>query len=115
MPTTDQAATLTLRLSRAEEWVVHHVVLDALRLVEDETDNESDEEAVLTNGRSVLQKLEGRTHQFTPGELALIHRTCSNHAKLTSEASDRNLAGAVTDRIETVLADADRTVGETDA
>lgn len=107
MPATDQTVTRTLELSRAEQWVVHHVVLDALRLLDQETPRETEDEDVIPIGRVVLEKLEAKTDEFTPRELALIYRTCQNHAKLTEEASDRNLASAITTRIETKLVDSE--------
>lgn len=112
MPVTDPTGTVVVDLSRAEQWVLHHVLLDALDLADGEPNDLADRgerprgaadatEPSLT----VIEKVESGSFAFTPAELAFIHRACGTHAQTTEAAADRNLASAVARRVEAVIGD----------
>lgn len=100
MPVTDPSATAVVELSRAEQWVLHHVLLDAI-------DPAGGSSGVAGDGarpsRGVVEKLEAGAFEFTRAELELIRRACRAHARTTEAAADRNLASAVAARIDAAL------------
>ena len=102
MPVTGPSATAVVQLSRAEQWVLHHVLLDAVG-PDGNAPADQDEEA--RPSLDVLEKLEDGTFEFTRAELELIRRSCGAHARNTEAAADRNLATAVAERIEAALED----------
>lgn len=98
MPVTDPTTVTTIDLSRAEQWVLHHVMLDTIETRNDHAGGGSLDPAI-----RVLEKLETGEFAFTRTELECIRRSCRTHAQTTEAAADRNLATAITDRIELAL------------
>lgn len=111
MHASDAADTRTVELSRAEQWVVHHVLLDAIGLADGEVDGAADEPSEDEPTLSAIRTLESGTFRFSPPELAAIREACGDHARTTEAAADRNLASAVADRIDPLVAEA--TAGDT--
>lgn len=103
MPVPDPTTPVEIELSRAEQWVAHHVLLDAIGLADgSEVPAETDDPAIDV-ARGALEKLERGTFEFTAGELDALQRACREHARTTEAGADRNLATAISDRIgETV-------------
>lgn len=101
MPVTDPSATVAIVLSRAEQWVLHHVLLESLGLADGATRAGGDGDS--TPAVDVIQKVEAGAFEFTPAELQFIRQVCGDHAERTQVTADRNLASAVADRIETTL------------
>lgn len=106
MSVIDSRATTTVELSRAEQWVVHHVLLDGLGLADGEVDETVDSGEEVQQYLDVIEKLESGSFEFTPAELTFLRRACGTHARQTRATADRNLASAVADRVEVLLADA---------
>lgn len=104
MPVSDPTGTTVVELSRAEQWVVHHVLLDAIGLADGDV-HESAADDAPEPSLAAIEKLEEGTYQFTTAELALIQRVCGEHARATDAVADRNLASAVAERIDVVLRD----------
>lgn len=96
MPVTDPSATAAIELSRAEQWVLHHVLLDAIGLADGRRRARSDLEA--EPYLDAIEKLEAGRFEFTVAELERIRRACDAHARTTELAADRNLAAAVANR-----------------
>lgn len=98
MPVTDPTSTTVLDLSRAEQWVLHHVMLEAVAA-------DGGDEAGREPGPAlrVLEKLEAGAFAFTLAELECVRGACGRHARTTEAAADRNLASAVSARIEPAL------------
>lgn len=102
MPVSDPASAVEIDLSRAEQWVAHHVLLDSLGLADGDSPDETDRQAT-DAARDALGKLETGRFEFTAAELDVLARACRQHARTTGAAADRNLATAISDRIgETV-------------
>lgn len=99
MPVPDPASSVAIDLSRAEQWVSHHVLLDEIGLADgDQTPtDETDPSTQVILG--VLEKLESGTFEFTAEELTTLQSACREHARTTDATADRNLATAVSDRI----------------
>lgn len=93
---------MAIDLSPAEQWVVHHVMLDSIGLARPQPTPEEPPEWVI----EILQKVEGEDHEFTPLELDHIQHECSAYARDTQTPdSDRELATAIAERIDEVLGD----------
>lgn len=101
MPISDPTGSTIVELSRAEQWVVHHVLLSSVGLADGEPEPEEIDNDVIERNVEVLEKVEAGRFQFTPSELALIKEACGDHARSTHATADRNLASAVADRIQT--------------
>lgn len=102
MTTPTDSRPVSIELSRAEQWVVHHVLLDSVGLAR--TGAEDPPECVL----DILEKLESGDHAFTPFELDHIRYACDVyiHAPATPER-DRGIATAVVDRVDDALGEGD--------
>ena len=105
MPVTDPTGTTVVDLSRAEQWVVHHVLLDSIGLADGEVADGDQPSDHAESSLAAIEKLEAGSFEFTPSELAFIRRACGDHARSTEATADRNLASSVAERIETVLGD----------
>ena len=104
MPVSDPTGTTVVELSRAEQWVVHHVLLESLGLADGERCRQGDaEEEPAEPSLGILQKLEEGTFAFTGEELSFLRRACSDHARTTRATADRNLASSVADRIDSAI------------
>lgn len=104
MPVSDPTETNVVQLSSAEQWVVHHVILDSLGLADGKQTGAIEVADPPKLSLSILDKLENGSFEFTPEELRLLQRTCHNHANLTQATADKNLASSVADRIDAVMA-----------
>lgn len=102
----DSTATASVELSRAEQWVVHHVLLDTLGLANGERDGSIDSVDETRKSLEVIDKLENGSFEFTSAELTFLRRVCGAHARDTGATADRNLATAVADRVDSILKDA---------
>lgn len=100
MPLSDPTGSTVVELSRAEQWVVHHVLLQSIGLAEGERADAAPDDETLSRNIAVLEKVEAGDFAFTPKELALLKRACGEHAEHTGAAADRNLASAVAKRID---------------
>lgn len=101
MPVPDPTGTTVVELSRAEQWVVHHVLLESIGLADGES--RSAEAADLPQpSLAILEKLEAGSFEFTSEELTFLKRACSDHARSTRATADRNLASSVAERIDAV-------------
>ena len=100
MPISDPTGSTVVELSRAEQWVVHHVLLDSIGLADGATDDRDPDDETLSRNLAVIEKLEAGDFEFTPAELSLLKRACGNHAAQTGAVADRNLAAAVAQRID---------------
>lgn len=98
MPVSDPASPVSIELSRAEQWVAHHVLLDAIGLA-DGSEPPAEEADPADPQVAAITKLESGTFEFTVEELGLLRRACAEHARTTEATADRNLASAVADRI----------------
>lgn len=87
-----------VNLSRAEQWVLHHVMLDVI-----DSTGDCPSESGPDVARCVLEKLEEGEFRFTRAELDYVRRASRNHAMTTESAADRNLSSAVSARIEASL------------
>jgi hypothetical protein len=105
MPISDPTGSTVVELSRAEQWVVHHVLLAAVGLADGESSHEDLDEEVLERNLDVIEKVEAGRFEFTPAELSLLKQACGDHARRTRATADRNLASAVADRIEATVED----------
>lgn len=105
MPVSDPTGTTVVELSRAEQWVVHHVLLDAIGLAAGDVDEAVDDADDPGASLAAIEKLESGSFQFTSDELAFIRRACGAHARATDAVADRNLASSVAERIDHVLED----------
>lgn len=101
MPVTDPTATVVVDLSRAEQWVLHHALLDTVGPADESADTDPEDEP--RPALDVVEKLEAGTFEFTREELDLVRRTCRAHARATDATADRNLASAVDERIGAAL------------
>jgi len=109
MSVSDPTGTTVVELSRAEQWVVHHVLLDAIGLADGvcrQSTEATDDTASTLSSLAAIEKLESGDFAFTPEELDHIRRTCGAHASATEATADRNLATAVAERIDWAIADA---------
>lgn len=106
MPVSDPTGTSAVELSRAEQWVVHHVLLDGLGLAEGGKTGPVAPTVDEDRSLAAIRKLESGSFRFTAEELATIQEACKDHAAETGAAADRNLATAVSERIDEVLAEA---------
>lgn len=104
MSVIDPKTTNSVELSRAEQWVVHHVLLDALGLADGDPDGTVDDHES-QRSLAVIEKLESGSFEFTPAELTLLRRACGAHARNTEATADRNLATAVANRVDVILRD----------
>ena len=105
MPVSDPTGTTAINLSRAEQWVVHHVLLKSIGLADGEPSTEAIEAAVLEQNLELIEKIEAGFFEFTPAELSIVKQACGIHARRTNAGSDENLASAVVDRIDTTVDD----------
>lgn len=105
MPISDPTGTTVVELSRAEQWVVHHVLLDAIGLAAGDVDEAIEDADDAGPSLGAIEKLESGSFQFTADELAFIRRACGAHASATEAVADRNLASSVAERIDLVLDD----------
>lgn len=105
MPVTDPSATATVELSRAEQWVLHHVLLDAIGLADGQGGGQVG--ATEQTYFDAIRRLEEGTTEFTLCQPERIRRACAAHARTTNLAADRNLAAAVADRIAANFEDRD--------
>ena len=105
MPVSDPTGTTVVELSRAEQWVVHHVLLDDIGLAAGDVDEALDDREGGGPSLAAIEKLEAGSFQFSPAELDFIRRACGEHARATDAVADRNLASAVAERIDLVLED----------
>ena len=103
MPVSDPTGTTVVELSRAEQWVVHHVLLESLGLADGEQCRQGDAEDPVEPSLGIIQKLEEGTFAFTGEELSYLLRACSDHARTTRATADRNLASSVADRIDSAI------------
>lgn len=103
MPISDPTGSTVVELSRAEQWVVHHVLLEAVGLADGKPGREELDEEVLERNLDVIEKVEAGRFEFTPSELSLLKQACGDHARQTRATADRNLASAVADRIEATV------------
>lgn len=103
MPISDPTGSSVVELSRAEQWVVHHVLLESVGLADGEPDTEEIDDDVIERNVDVLEKVEDGRFEFTPAELSLLKQACGDHAQRTQATADRNLASAVADRIQTTI------------
>lgn len=110
MPVSDPSGSTVVELSRAEQWVVHHVLLDSIGLADGEPGRPSDGTDRPQRTLDVLEKLESGSFEFTADELSLLKRACGDHARTTRATADRNLASSVADRIDSALTE--RAVGQ---
>lgn len=101
MPVSDPSRSTVVELSRAEQWVVHHVLLETIGLADGELSEPSDPDELPQRNLAVLEKLEAGQFEFTADELVFLRRACDRHARVTPATADRNLASSVADRIET--------------
>lgn len=108
MSVIDSKATTTVELSRAEQWVVHHVLLDVLGLADGDPHDPADPADETQQSLEVIEKLESGSFEFTPAELSFIRRACGDHARTTRATADRNLASAVANRVDVELREASR-------
>lgn len=99
MPVSDPASPVEIDLSRAEQWVAHHVLLDAIGLADGTEPPAETNDQTTDAARGALEKLETGTFEFSIGELDALQRACREHALTTEAVADRNLATAVSDRI----------------
>lgn len=105
MSVIDSTATTSVELSRAEQWVVHHVVLDSLGLADGQPGDSVVPDEDTTQRLGVIEKVESGSFAFTTAELAFIRQACGSHARRTDATADRNLATAVANRVDGVLRD----------
>lgn len=105
MPVSDPSRSTTIELSRAEQWVVHHVMLETIGLADGEPSGPSDATDLPVRSLAVLEKLEAGAFELTPDELGFLRRACDRHARTTPATADRNLASAVADRIDCAIHD----------
>lgn len=103
MPVSDPSRPTVVELSRAEQWVVHHVILETIGLADGEPNEPTESSDLPQRSLAVLEKLESGRFEFTADELDFLRRACDRHARVTSATADRNLASSVADRIETVI------------
>lgn len=103
MPVSDPSGSTVVELSRAEQWVVHHVLLESIGLADGETDRQSEATDQPQRTLDVLEKLESGSFEFTADELSFLRRACGDHARTTRATADRNLASSVADRIESAI------------
>ena len=101
MPVSDPSRSTVVELSRAEQWVVHHVLLESIGLADGEPNDGTDPTDLPERSLAVLEKLESGTFEFTADELSFLRQECNRHARATSATADRNLASSVAERIET--------------
>ena len=106
MPVSDPTGTSVVELSRAEQWVVHHVLLDALGLAGGDQGAPVAPNVDEDRSLAAIRKLEAGSTRFSVRELSLIREACGEHAAVTEAAADRNLATAVAERIDEVLGEA---------
>lgn len=100
MPVSDPSRSTVVELSRAEQWVVHHVLLETIGLADGEPSDPAESPDLPQRSLTVLEKLEAGTFEFTADELQFLRRACDRHARATAATADRNLASSVADRIE---------------
>jgi len=100
MPVSNPTGPTVVELSRAEQWVVHHVLLESLGLADGERDRQGDVEEPIGPSLGILQKLEEGAFAFTGEELSFLRRACADHARTTRATADRNLASSVAERID---------------
>lgn len=93
---------MVVELSRAEQWVVHHVLLESLGLADGERCRPTEADDLPQPSLAILEKLEDGTFAFTSEELGFLQRACSDHARSTGATADRNLASSVADRIDSL-------------
>ena len=105
MPVSDPTGTTVVELSRAEQWVVHHVLLESLGLADGERCRQGNAEEPTGPSLGILEKLEDGSFAFNGEELSFLRRACSDHARSTRAAADRNLASSVADRIDSAIHD----------
>ena len=106
MPVSDPSGSTVVELSRAEQWVVHHVLLESIGLADGESaahDGEIESADPPQRSLTVLEKIEGGTFEFTTRELSFLQRACDRHARTTQATADRNLASSVAERIDTAI------------
>lgn len=105
MSESDRSSATEVELSSAEQWVVHHVLLDALGLADGERSDPENRDPPPEPAIRALEKLEDGAFEFTLAELAVLRRACSDHARNTNAVADRNLASAVAERIDDLRPD----------
>lgn len=105
MSVPDPTGTTIVELSRAEQWVVHHVLLESLGLADGETSQAIEPDDPPQPSLVMLEKLEAGSFEFTGDELRFLRQACADHADSTQATADRNLASSVADRIDAVEAD----------
>lgn len=103
MPVSDPSGSTVIELSRAEQWVVHHVLLESIGLADGEPGDPTDSTDLPQRSLAVLEKLEAGSFEFTLDELTFIRRACDRHASTTRATADKNLASSVADRIESTV------------
>lgn len=100
MPVSDPTGTTVVELSRAEQWVVHHVLLDSIGLADGQREHGAEDDELPESCLAMIEKLEEGSFAFTGEELSFLRRACQDHARATRATADRNLASSVADRIE---------------
>ena len=105
MPVSDPTGSTAIELSRAEQWVVHHVLLESIGLADGEPNRDDDAGTPAQQSVDVLEKVEAGTFEFTEEELSFLREACDRHARRTAATADRNLATSVASRIEATGAD----------
>lgn len=93
---------LPLRLSSAELWIVHHVLLERIEL---EQRSPSTTDPPPLEVFHAFEKLEAGEHLFTPSELRRMRRELRRYLERTGGAgADRQAAQQVIDHITDTLA-----------
>ena len=101
---TTETRPVQIDLHRAEQWVIHHVMLDSIGIARARASPVEPPECVL----EILRKLEAENQAFTPLELDHIRHACGayGHANDTPDI-DRQLASGIVDQITEMLDDED--------
>lgn len=100
--TTRNSQPIRLELSRAEEWLVHTVMLDGLGLAGPGSDSRTPTPCELR----ILEQLENGPPVFTPIELDHIRHACGSYSRAKDvPTGDRDLAADILHRIDDAFGD----------
>ena len=100
MTASTDVSPVSLDLSRPEQWIVHHVMLDSIGLGPGDDDLTDPPACVL----AVIGKLESDDHEFTPLELDHIGYACGAYARREGTPEvDRELAATIVARVDEAL------------
>lgn len=100
--TINDAGLTRIELSRAEQWVVHHLMLDSIGLAAADSTPEEPPKYVIR----ILQNLETGANEFTPLELDHIRYACSSYTRGNDiPEAERKVAASVIRQIDAALGD----------